>query len=239
MERPTVVAVTEVHIRLPCLFSGTVLEDRHRTEQDRVVPLHPVEIDLRQLDRRDAAVANKRGEAVDREEGDVGLVRGHGAPPRLDLDGRAFERAAPVLAPELLHERAGSTGVSLELECRRLPVAERHEGHLLPFLAGHRYRAPWLPREKRGRRDRAGRGHGCGRLQEVASLEATQLLEHTRSVFVLQAHREFLPWWSGRSGCWCDAIPASAPGDSTGPPGRRDPHGVRRPLRDRSVAISG
>ncbi len=212
MERPPIGAVAEVGVGLLRLLARAALEDRHGAQQDGVVPPHALEVDLGELDRRHVARPNERREAIDGKEGDVGLVARDGTTPRLDPDGRALEGVSLVLAPQLLHERAGPTGIRLELERGRFSVSERSQrGLLLPEEGAPRV---GRRRAQRGGSERAGRGGRGRRPQEAAALHAGGARTRPR-VVLLRAHLVLSSGWvSRRSRCRPGLRRASGPGPS-------------------------
>src|SRR5262249_8452972 len=111
-----------------------LFHDRHGAEQRRIVFLQSVEIDLRELRRRDLLRFDQRGQPVRRKECDVFFGCRDWPSPRIDGERRALERRGATLVDELFHERARSAWIWLERPRHWVTIAERWWRRLLRRL---------------------------------------------------------------------------------------------------------
>ena len=128
----------------------------------RIEPLEPLEVDVRDARRREFARLDERGDAVRRQEREVFVRRRHRPAELLHREHGAIEGRPSALARQLLHQRAGAAGIRLELQGRRLAVAEREgrdgrrleagRGASRPTAPSRRATAPVPPSRARPRR---------------------------------------------------------------------------------------
>jgi hypothetical protein len=121
-----------------------------------------VEIDLRELCRRDVPALDQRGLTVRGKKRNLLGVGRHFARPRGDGERRTLEDRRAVLAHELFHESAGTAGIRLERPGNWFAVPQRHWRRLRNL----RRCPPGRCLSERPRAEAKGRRRGGGEREE-------------------------------------------------------------------------
>ena len=178
MERSAVLARLDLGVGARGLSDRLCFHDRHGAKQRGVESLHAIEIDLRELRRRDLFRGDQRRETMRRKKRNRFRVARHRARPRLHHEFGALERRRTALTDQRLHQVTGTAGPWLKGPRHRLAIAEWREWSLRCGLrcAGDRAGRATLRQCARAKPESARRRTHEGEKYKLAARETGELL---------------------------------------------------------------
>jgi len=200
----------EIGVGPRCFGERVCFHDVYGAQQNGIETLDALEIDLRDLHRRDLLFPDKRGQAMRGKESEIVGIGRHSAAPLRHRKGRALECCGATLFDELFHQHAGATGIRLEGPRHRNSHFERGRWRGLR-TASTTTACTTLSKQRFRAESECARGRGCEREKDkfapVHTSEVFGFLRHLLGFglhliknFQLLAHAHLLILQS----CSCD-----------------------------------